>query len=328
MLRPGTTCEIDVSFTVERLEDAFGVVTLTPTSFGVAAFTTDVTALGVAPPVATTTTTTPGSTGGGSTGGSTTGSTTSSTRGSTTSSTRGTTSTGGSSTSGTRGTTTTTTTTTIAPGAGVVASPAAFEFAPTIIDAGRRTGLVEFVNNGSSAVTIVGVRLDPAGAGPFKVVETTCAGESVDVSGRCGVTLSFAPTATGAQSVSLIASIAGGTDITVAVTGTGAPAPTVEVIPGVATIGQVVTLSGAGFPTGIAVNVTWSSTVREILIDEAGTFNVPVVVMQHTPTGPVTVSVAGQTDMFGDVEGTMIVTRTSDRSGPSVIPGIGPNIGR
>ncbi len=206
--------------------------------------------------------------------------------------------------------------------------PAAFEFAPTIIDAGRRTGLVEIVNNGSGAATIVGVRLDPAEAGPFQIVETTCASESVAAGERCSVMLSFAPTTTGAQGVSLIASIAGGTDIAVAVTGIGAPAPTAIVNPGVATVGQVVTLSGAGFPTGITVDVTWAATVTQVVVDEAGTFNLPVVVMSHTRSGPAVASVAGQADLFGTATGTMLVTATSDRSSPSVLDGIGINVGR
>lgn len=327
LLRPGTTCEIDVTFTVERLEDAFGTVTLTPTSVDVEPYTTQVTALGVAPIPSTsaTTTSTPNS----STGG-TTGSTSSTGRTTSGGSSTGRTSTGRTSTSGSTGgtTRTTTTTTTVAPGAGVSASPATFDFAPTIIDAGRRTGLVEIVNNGTGAVSIVGVRLDPTESGAFQIVETECAGESVAAGSRCGVTLAFAPTETGSQSVSLIASIEGGTEVTVAVTGVGAPTPTVDVIPGVATVGQVVTLSGAGFPTGITVEVTWAATELEVVVSDSGTFNLPVVVMSHTPTGPATVVVAGQADMFPTVAGTMVVTDTSDRSTPSVLDGLGPNIGR
>jgi len=187
---------------------------------------------------------------------------------------------------------------------------------------------VEIVNNGSGSATVAGVRLDPVEVGPFQIVETTCANSTLAAGERCGVTLSFAPTATGAQAVSLIATIQGGTDITVAVTGTGAPAPTVVVTPGVATVGQVVTLSGAGFPTGITVELTWAAQVQRAVVDDAGTFNVPVVVMSHTATGPATVSIAGQTDMFAEVTTTLLVTDTSDRSGPSIIDGVGPNIGR
>ncbi len=99
-------------------------------------------------------------------------------------------------------------------------------------------------------------------------------------------------------------------------------------IPGVAAVGQVVTLSGSGFPTGITVELTWASRVQEVVVDDAGTFNVPVVVMSHTATGPATVSVEGQSDMFATVAGSMLVTDTSDRLGPPVIDGVGPNIGR
>lgn len=333
LVRPGTTCEVDVTFSVERLEDAFGVVTLTPTSFGVDPYTTEVAALGEAPPVSTastTTTTTPGSSTGGSTGGTSTGGSTTGGRGSTggSSTTGSTSSTGGRSTSGSSSGGGTSATTTIAPGAGVSASPAVFDFAPTIIDAGRRTGLVEIVNNSSSAITVVGVGLDPAEAGPFQIVETTCVDASVAAGARCGITLSFAPTDTGALSATLLASLDGDTDITVPVTGVGAAPPTVSVIPGVATVGQVVTLSGAGFPTGITVDITWASTEYSVDVSDAGTFNLPVVLMSHTPTGPADVSVAGQTDMFATTTGTVLVTRTTDRSVPPVIDGIGPNIGR
>ncbi|MEP1122831.1 MAG: hypothetical protein ABJH68_02945 [Ilumatobacter sp.] len=342
IIRPGTTCGIDVSFTVQRLQGSSATVTLTSTAFGVAPITTRVTALGQAP-TTTTSTTTPSSTGGSSTGGSssggssttrgsTGGSSTGSTRGTTGGSTRGT-STGGStrgtSTGGSPGaTTTTTTTTTVAPGAGVTASPAAFDFAPTIIDAGRRTGLVEVVNNGSGAVTVVGVRLEPAEPGAFQIVETTCAGESVAVGARCGVTLAFAPTTAGAQEVSLVASLENGVDITVPVTGVGAPPPTVTIVPGVAAVGQVVTLQGAGFPTGVTLDVAWSTQVLQVAVDDSGTFDLPVLVLPNTQAGPIEVSVAAQTDLFGDVVGTMLVTETSDRSGPPVLEGIGPNIGR
>jgi len=210
----------------------------------------------------------------------------------------------------------------------VTASPEAFDFAPTIVEAGRRTGLVEIVNQGTGAVTVSEVRLDPAGDGPFEVVETTCAGQSVAVGSRCGITLAFAPTTLGAQNVTLIASLASGADITAVVSGTGSPAPTLEAVPGVATIGQVVTLRGSGFPTGVTVDVTRASSLHQVVVDDTGTFNLPVVVMSHTPTGPVEVTVAGQADMFGTVTSTLLVTDTSDRSSPAVIRGIGPSIGR
>ena len=330
VVRPGSTCTIDVGFTVEFLEEAFGTVSLVPL-LGVidpVPFTTEVRASGQAPPVETPTTTTPGSTTGGTTtGGTTTGGST--TGGSTTGGTRTTSTTGGTRTTSTTGgrTTTATTTTTVAPGS-VVFSPTSFDFAPTIIEAGRRTGLVEIVNTTPDAATVVEVRLDPADTTAFEIVEAGCAGDAVPASGRCSVTVAFAPTTTGEQSVQLIASLDSGTEISATLGGVGAAPPTLTVFPGVARTGQVVTLRGAGFPTGLAVELTWSGTTSEVAVDDTGGFAIPVVVLPHTPSGPASASVDGQTDQFGDVTATVLVTTTTNRPQPGILDGVGPNISR
>jgi hypothetical protein len=328
VVRPGSTCSIDVEFTVEFLEDAFGVLALTPVSAATdpVPFTTELRAVGQAPPVQTpeTTTTTPSGTGG-TTGGSTTGFP----RTSTTGGSRTTSTTGGSRTTSTTGgtRTTTATTTTVVPGS-VAFTPAAFEFAPTIVDAGRRTGLVEIVNTTPNAVTVVGVRLDPADAAGFQIAETDCAAASLPSNGRCSVTIAFAPGATGEQSAQLVASLDGGTEISATLDGVGAEPPTLTVFPGVATTGQVVTIRGDGFPTGLTVELTWSGTTQDVMVDDTGGFAIPVIVLEHTRGGPAEASVAGQTDQFGDVTAEMLVTATSSRSQPGVLDGVGPNVSR
>ena len=90
----------------------------------------------------------------------------------------------------------------------------------------------------------------------------------------------------------------------------------------------MVTLSGNGFPTGLTVDVAWGAGVQQVVVDDAGTFAVPVVVMSHTATGPATVSVAGQADLFDTVSATMLVTDTSTRSRAVVLDGVGVDIGR
>ena len=330
-IRPGATCTIEVTFTVERLEDAFGEVSLSPAGVGASVITTEVTALGEAPPVTTTPTTSPTTTvvTGGTTG--TTGTTTSGTTGGTTTSTSGTT--GGTTTTTTGGSTTsrntTTTTTTLVPGAGVTFSPATFDFAPTIVDAGRRVATIEIVNASTTAVSIVGVRLEPQNA-PFEIVETACAGETLAGNSRCSVDVAFAPTDQGEASVRVIAQLDGGVEIEATLNGEGAPPPTLRFVPGVATVGQVITLRGAGFPTGLTVSVTLENGLfdGEVVVTDAGTFDVPVVVLPNTPQGPIAANVAAQDDQFAEVATTMVITSTSDRSSPSVLDGVGPNIGR
>jgi hypothetical protein len=207
-------------------------------------------------------------------------------------------------------------------------SPVAFDFAPTIVNAGRRTGLVEIVNSSLRAATVVGVDLVPADAAAFEIVETDCAGQSLPVNGRCSITVAFAPEETGSQSAQLVAALIDGPEISAVLSGTGAPPPTLTVLPGVATTGQVVTLRGAGFPTGLTVELTWAGSVRDVVIDDTGGFAIPVVVMAKTNGGPKVASVAGQPDQFGDVSATMLVTARTSRSQPGVLDGMGPNIGR
>lgn len=229
----------------------------------------------------------------------------------------------------TRNTTRTTTRTTTRPTAATttaVASlptfePAAFEFAPTIVADGRRTAQVILNNSGTESITISSVDVQPADAG-FVVDTTTCAG--VLAGGRqCAVTVSFAPTVTGEGTANLVATLADGTALTSALRGIGAPQPVLSVLPGVATNGQVVTVFGAGFPVGAIVEFSWNrgQVVSNITIDDLGTFAQTLVVLPNTATGPIDVLVAGQTDLFGDVTVSVLVTDHGGRGSTAVLGG-------
>jgi hypothetical protein len=335
-IRPQSTCSVVVSTKIERYEDAFGVLSFNVAGSG-APYTAEVVVLGKAGPTTTSTTipgtTTTTTTTGGATGGTTTGGTTGSTGGRpTTTSTTGGRPTSTTSTTGGRPTTPATTAPP-PPGAGITFSPAAFDFAPTIIGAGRRTGSIEILNSSARSVSINDVRLEPAavpGSGPFEIASTTCTDDPVPANGRCSVDLAFAPTELGTQSAQLTVGVEGGTDLSATVSGTGAPAPTLTVIPGVASVGQVATISGGGFPTGVSVAISWGDDVVPILVtvDDTGAFKVPVIVRPHTPTGPISVVVAAQADLFAEVATTMLVTDTSSRTSPGVLNGVGPSLGR
>ena len=318
VVRSGSTCTIEVGFTVQIPEEALGTVTLVPL-LDVAEsspFTTEVMAVGQVPPVETLPTTTmPGSSTGGTTGGSATTGGTSSTTG------------GGRPSSTTGGPIVTTTTTTQAPGV-VAFSPTQFEFAPTIIDSGRRIGLIELVNTTPAKANVVGVRFEPNDTAAFEIVENGCVGQAVPAASRCAITIAYAPSDAGEHSAQLVASLESGTETAATIIGTGTSSPTLTVFPSVATTGQVVTLRGAGFPTGLTVEVTWSGSTSDVTIDETGGFAIPVLVMPHTRSGPASASVAGQVDQFGDVTTTMLVTVTTGRSQLSVLPGAGPKLGR
>jgi len=304
VLHPGESCVVDVSVEIEAFEQVAGVVRVGATDATAPALTAEVVATGEPSttsstrPVATTPNTTR---------------TTIPPRSRTT-------------TRNTTRRTTATTATTAAP-APVVFSPTSFDFAPTIVQAGRRDATVELVNPGTSAVTIVGVRVDPAGSEAFTVTATTCAGTSLGAGQTCTVDLAFEPVTEGALATTLIAEPSTGDQVQAAITGVGAPPPTLEVLPGVAAHQQVVAIRGAGFPAGAVVDLAVGELVqRTITIDDAGGFAETLVIMTSMPTGPVEVVVAGQAGLFADVRTSMLVSDSATAGNPAVLPGFGPDV--
>ena len=105
--------------------------------------------------------------------------------------------------------------------------------------------------------------------------------------------------------------------------GLGAPEPTLSVVPDVASSGQVVTVFGSGFPAGAVVDFSWNDglVARDVPIGDLGGFSEVLVILPNTPGGPVDVHVAGQTDLFADVEASMLVTESSSRRSDTAVLG-------
>jgi hypothetical protein len=103
------------------------------------------------------------------------------------------------------------------------------------------------------------------------------------------------------------------------ITGIGADAPALRVVPGVAANGQVVTVRGVGFPTGATVELLWADNglAEQVVVSDAGDFVETVVIMPHTRRGPSEIVVRGQEGLFGDV-----VTEILISSGRGLEPAI------
>lgn len=319
LIGPGATCTITITITIASLEDLFGSFTVTGVNGSTA--TAELTALGAVATTTTdaTTTTTPPETTPSDTTVNTTRNTTRTTTQNTTRST-------------TRVTTAATTATTSP--ADTVAEidlpptfePSTFDFAPTIINAGMRTASIEIVNSAGSAESVATAAFADPDAG-FVVADTTCT--AIEVGARCSINVSFSPLVEGPLATDLVVGFASGVEIRAAFTGVGAPEPTIIVIPGVATVGQVVTVQGAGFPAGSTVSLAFGQLLdpRDVVVNDTGAFNLPLVVIPNTPAGPMTVSVEGQPDSFGDVKTEMLVTKTTRRTGPGVLGTLGARVG-
>ena len=124
------------------------------------------------------------------------------------------------------------------------------------------------------------------------------------------IEVQFAPTAVGAASAFLTAELSDGSVVTASLSGEGTAEPTLDVVPEVAAAGQVVTVFGAGFPADSTVEFSWDVVAgsESVVVDPDGTFAHVVVVLPNTPMGPVTVEVAGQVDLFNDVEGELLIS--------------------
>ena len=166
----------------------------------------------------------------------------------------------------------------------------------------------------SVAVSSLAFQGDPDGA--FTVSDNGCEGVSVPPGGTCNITVNYAPVTIGSAQVSIVATLSNGSTVFGALSGTGAPAPIVTVVPGVASSGQVVAIQGSGFPAGITIELSWlgKEPAELVEVDEGGSFIETMIVMSHTPRGPGTATVVGQTDLFATVVGEVLITDTSDRS--------------
>ncbi len=224
--------------------------------------------------------------------------------------------------------TTTTTTTTTLP-LPVVFDPASFEFAPTIIDAGRRTAVLNLVNPGSRPVTVLTIGLEPVEGSGF-ALDGGCVGTELIPAGSCEVGVEFAPAAEGPLAATIVVELSDATRATASLSGVGALPPVLTLTPDVAGIGQVVTISGSGFPAGIVVELSWDDgRLRSTpTVDAAGGFVETFAVLPNTIGGPTEARVEGQVDLFNDVIAELLINSTGSRSNAAFIAGFGPSFVR
>lgn len=209
-------------------------------------------------------------------------------------------------------------------------NPPSFEFAPTIVDAGRRTATVDLFNPAQQTRTVVALGIEPVAGTGFVVDGSACLGQSIAQGGFCTVGLEFAPTAEGPLSATITADFADGSRSTLVVSGVGAPPPTLTVAPGVASNGQVFTVLGAGFPAGGTVELSWygGRVARAPVVDAVGGFAETLVVLPNTPGGHSEIVVAGQVDVFADVTADLLVSAAGNRSNVALFGGLGPSVAR
>jgi len=207
------------------------------------------------------------------------------------------------------------------PGAIVTAFAAPATFAPTVVDAGRRTQPVTMTNATDRAVQVTTVSIDLPDV--FVIATDGCTGTSLAPGASCVVDVQFAPITVGSAFAAVVFGLSDGTVVTAALDGEGVPGPTLDVVPAVAGAGQTVTVFGVGFPAGSTVELSQpgTSTAEPIVVDANGTFAHVVVVLPNTLTGPAVLGVRGQPDAFNDVVAELLVSSRGATSADAALRG-------
>jgi len=194
-------------------------------------------------------------------------------------------------------------------------------FAPTVVDAGRRTQPVTLTNATDRAVQVTTVSIDLPDV--FVIATDGCTGMSLTPGASCVVDVQFAPITVGSALAAVVFGLSDGTVVTAALDGEGVPEPTLDVVPAVAGAGQTVTVFGVGFPAGSTVEFSQpgTSTAEPIVVDANGTFAHVVVVLPNTLTGPAVLGVRGRPDAFSDVVAELLVSSRGATSADAALRG-------
>ena len=207
----------------------------------------------------------------------------------------------------------------VVPDVSPFASPVAF--APTVVDAGRRTAPVTLTNASTSTVRVGSVTVE--GAGVFSLISDACSGIAIAPAASCSVEVQFTPIAVGFAAGSATFQLGDGTVVTASLSGEGVGAPTLDLVPAVAGAGQTVTVFGVGFPAGSTVELMQPGvgSAEPVIVDADGTFAHVVVVLPRTPTGPMALTINGQLDAFDEVSAELLVSTRGNSSTDAALRG-------
>ena len=160
---------------------------------------------------------------------------------------------------------------------------------------------VTVTNGGGAPLTIGSVTVVSALApNDYTIATDTCSGKPVAPRTTCQVTVAFKPTAPGDRPAVLrfVDTSPGGQVHLTALAGKGST-PTIQVSPGVAPPGRVVTVTGSGFAPNHPVTITIIGSVEltRVTTDVAGGFSHGLLILPKSPIGtrPVTATIDGTT---------------------------------
>lgn len=189
-------------------------------------------------------------------------------------------------------TTISTVTTTTQPGTpqnvGLSITPSPIVFDSSVVGQAAPTRDAAVTNVGDIAVTVQSVGIAGVATADYSIIDDGCTDEALAPGASCPLQIRFAPTAGGSRSAAVSASGTSGTFAAAPLRGAGRYDVELEVSPEVAGGGQVVSVTGTGYPASTSVQVSLAgSPPQSASTDAGGRFVVQWLVLDGTPQGVV-----------------------------------------
>jgi hypothetical protein len=182
------------------------------------------------------------------------------------------------------------------PGLSITPNPILFDETVVGVSAPDLTATVS--NTGETSVSISSVALSGSAAGDYSIEDDGCTSRSLSPDATCEVVVGFVPTDAGGRSATLTVSGSGGTSASAGIRGTGLFDATLSVLPEVAPGGQVVQITGEGYPPAEPIGLTIGTTTVNVTTEANGEFLLMWLVLSGTPQGAVPVDDVAATGRY------------------------------
>ena len=169
------------------------------------------------------------------------------------------------------------------PGLDVNPDPVVFDDTPVGSPAPLRTATVS--NTGEVPVTVESLAVAGVAAADFTIVIDSCTQQTLSVGSACDLQIEFAPSDAGARTASLDVAGSAGASASVVLEGSGRFEPMLRVTPEVSSGGEVVSVTGSGYPASTSIEVVFGGSTVAVTSDGEGGFALPWLLLTGTPQG-------------------------------------------
>jgi len=168
--------------------------------------------------------------------------------------------------------------------AALAISPTLHDFGGIVVGGSSGANVFTVVNTGSARSSTISVALTGTDVSQFSIVGDNCSGVRLNGGASCTISVSFAPTSTGAKTAALSVSATQGGNAVASLTGTGLAPANLAIAPVSADFGSV-TVGGSSAAQSFAVTNTGGATSGVIATAVTGTDAADFVITSNGCSG-------------------------------------------